>query len=403
MDINQAAHMIEWLDEERRRDKALIAALEERLSQQQNTIDTLQRRVNGMESDQTVMRNEFVPNGRDVDIIDQMRKEMRQLIESVEAKRLTAEREADRRADLQRENIMRTVAALEGRMDNVSRQTGEMPALRDERDRIFGMVQTLQQRVEDLYKKLEEPDRRLVFLEEQRRQNDRRVSEVETELPELKKAIDSLRPKVALIEDLTLRNERRTQEIANGDRERRDQIQQFIDQQNLLLQQRDMQIDSLVKRFGEQDSAMQRNIERFETWSEAYRQMKGIIDDFQRIGDRLERRINEVAEMQRLSEERFRQEWNNWRSDDQKRWKQFTLSNDEVWRNHDKDFERFAQRIDEIQASIKPLQESLSRIWRLERDRAQLYRERYQALLMEYDTGGTELPPIPNENGNGKV
>ena len=119
MDINQAAHMIEWLDEERRRDKALIATLEERLAQQQSTIDTLQRRVNGMESDQTVMRNEFVPSGRDVDIIDQMRKEMRQLIESVEAKRLTAEREADRRADLQRENIVRTVSALEGRMENV--------------------------------------------------------------------------------------------------------------------------------------------------------------------------------------------------------------------------------------------------------------------------------------------
>jgi hypothetical protein len=41
MDINQAARLIEWLDEERRRDKATIATLEERLAQQQDTIDTL--------------------------------------------------------------------------------------------------------------------------------------------------------------------------------------------------------------------------------------------------------------------------------------------------------------------------------------------------------------------------
>jgi hypothetical protein len=40
-------------------------------------------------------------------------------------------------------------------------------------------------------------------------------------------------------------------------------------------------------------------MERFENWSEAYRQMKKLIEDFERMGDRLERRINEVAEMQR--------------------------------------------------------------------------------------------------------
>ncbi len=386
MDINQAARMIEWLDEERRRDKTLIATMEERMAQQQELIDGLQKRLNSVESDQTIMRNQFVPTGRDLDMQEQMRKEMRQMLEQVEAKRLTAEREAERRAELARENLLRPLRELEERMTSVARQTGEMPVLQMDRERLGSNVTILQQRVDDLYKKLEEPDRRLAFLEEQRRQDVRRVSEVETELPEVKKQIDSLRPKVALIEDLALRNERRAQEITNSDRERREQIQQFIDQQTLLLQQRDQQVEGLLRQFGDQDEAMQRNMERFESWEETYRSMKNIIEDFNRIGDRLERRINEVAEMQRLSEERFRQEWNNWRTDDQKRWKQFTLSNDEVWRGHDKDFERFVQRMDELVEQMKPLQDSLTRLWQLERERAQLYRERYQALLSEFDT-----------------
>jgi hypothetical protein len=148
---------------------------------------------------------------------------------------------------------------------------------------------------------------------------------------------------------------------------------------------------------------MQANVERFETWAEAYRDMRRIIDDFERIGDRLERRINEVAEMQRLSEERFRQEWNDWRSDDQKRWKQFTLSNDEVWRLHDKECERFVRQVGDIEELFTPLQDSINRMWELERERAQMYRERYQALLMEYDTAPA-LPASPKNgaaNGNG--
>jgi chromosome segregation ATPase len=403
MDVNQAARMIEWLDEERRRDKATIATLQERLAQQQDTIDTLAKRLNTIESDQTVLRGEVSTPSRDSDSLDQLRKEMQQMIEAVEAKRLTAEREAERRAELVREATARPVRDLTEKMTKIERQTTELPAINVEKDRLAGTVANLQQRVDDLFKRLEEPDRRLAFLEEQRRQDARRLSEVESEVPEVRKQIDGFKPKLTLIEELSLRNERKIQEVSAGDRDRREQIQQFIDQQTLLEQQRDQQMKGLMERFGEQDSQMQRNIERFETWAEAYRDMKKIIDDFERIGDRLERRINEVAEMQRLSEERFRQEWNDWRSDDQKRWKQFTLSNDEVWRLHDKEFERFVQRLSDMESLFPPLQDGINRLWNLERERAKLYRERYHALLMEFDTG-TNIPTTAapkNGNGNG--
>lgn len=398
MDINQAAQMIEWLDEERRRDKAMIATLQERLAQQQETTEALLKRLNSLESDQTLLRSQFVPSGRDNEIMDQLRKEMQQLIESVEAKRLTAEREAERRNELAREAIARPLRELSDKLGRLERTTTELPAINVEKDRLAGTVANLQQRVDDLFKRLEEPDRRLAFLEEQRRQDTRRLSELESELPEIRKQVDGLKPKITLLEDLSLRSERKIQEVQTGDRDRREQIQQFIDQQTLLLQQRDQQVQELMKRFSEQEATMQRNAERFETWSEAYRDMKKIIEDFERIGERLERRINEVAEMQRLSEERFRQEWNDWRSDDQKRWKQYTLSNDEVWRLHDKEFERFVNRINELEALIPPLQDSLNRLWNLERERAQLYRDRYQALLLEFDTGTPSVSP-PRING----
>lgn len=385
MDINQAARMIEWLDEERRRDKTTIATLEERLAQQQGLVESLQRRLNGIESDQTVLKTHVEVGQADPDIMDQLRQEMRQMVESLEAKRLNAEREAERRAGLDRENLTRPVQELTEKMSKLERTTTEVPALQLERDRLMSQIQSLHQRVEDMVKKSAEPERRLAFLEEQRRQDVRRISELETDFPEIQKQIDGIRPKLSLIEDLSLRNERRVQEAQGGERERREQIQAFIDQQTLLVQERDRRIDELLKQFGEQDSQMQQNMQRFETWGEAYRQMKVIIEDFQRISDRLERRINEVAEMQRLSEERFRQEWNDWRSEDQKRWKQFTLSNDEVWRLHNKDFERFVERMDEINSLISPLRSSLSNLWELERERARMYRDQYQELLNEYD------------------
>jgi chromosome segregation ATPase len=399
MDLNQVARMIEWLDEERRRDKAMIAALEQRDQQQQETIAQLTRRLNGMESDQASMRGAYLPAGRDLELAEQLRREMQQLLEQNEAKRLAAERESERRAAITRDGIVRPMRESGERLDKMERQLEQLAAIRAEQDRFTSALPALQQRLDDLSKKLEEPDRRLAFLEEQRRADARRLSEVQSEIPEVQKQIDGVRPKLELLEEMSLRNEKRALELQGSERDRREQIQQFIDQQTLLVQQRDQQIQDLTGKIGVYDGDMQQYMQRFETWSETYRQMKRIVDDFERIGDRLERRINEVAEMQRLSEDRFRQEWNAWTADDQKRWKQFTLTNDEAWRSHDKEFEGYIAQLSEVAAQMVPLKDSQNRLWALERAHAALYREQYQTLLAEYDTQVTS--GVPSGNGGG--
>ena len=397
MQISQIASMIEWLDEERRRDKALIVTLEERIAQQVELIDSLQRRVKGVESDQSSIRQETMPAEKELEIMERMRQEVAQMLENAEARRLTAEREADRRIEMHRDSLSRSLRELAVRADALEKQLAAVGGLQSEGDRLGSAMRALNQQVDDLTSKLEGPDRRLTFLEEQRRTDARRLTEIETELPEYKKSVDSVLPKLNLIEDLALRNERRISDQGATERERREQIQQFIDQQHLIAQQRDQQLGELSSRFNERDLEFKRNIERFDVWAQAYREMKRIIDDFNRIGERLERRINEVAEMQRLSEERFRHEWSEWRDEDQKRWKQLTLSNDEVWRNHDREYATFVKRITLLESLLPDFRSQIERLWQLERARADLYREGYQALLREYDRGAShEAPASPS-------
>ncbi|MBN1565655.1 MAG: hypothetical protein JXA10_17550 [Anaerolineae bacterium] len=385
MDLAQAARMIEWLDEERRRDKGMIAALEERIAQQNEMIGQFERRLNGLESEQSTMRTTFMPAERESEINEHMRLEFQQMIESVESKRLMAERESERRSEIGRESVVRMVRELEDRATTMERAIEELPAARVERDRVASALAAVQQRVEDLSKKFEEPERRITFLEEQRRQDSRRISDIQSEIPDIQKQVDAVRPKLESLESMVLRNEKRVLDAQTADRDRREEMQQFIDQQMLLQQQRDQQVIELTRSFGSYDDDMKRYMERFETWAETHRQMKKVIEDFERIGERLGRRINEVAEMQRLSEERFRQEWNDWIADDQKRWKQFTLTNDEAWRNHDKQLDQYRQSVNDLQAVLDPLKNSVDRVWQLERARAKLYRDRYQELLFEYD------------------
>lgn len=384
MDLQQAFRMIEWLDEERRRDKSTIATLEERLNQQQELFQQLTRQMNGVETAQTSMRSQFMPSSRDGEIMEQLRTEMHQMVENLEAKRLAAERETERRQDFAREMLTRPLREMNERLDKMEQNLDDLAAARAERDRVATGLSLAQQRIEDVAKKLEDPERRITFLEEQRRQDTRRISDVQASLPEMQKMFDGVKLKSERLEALLLATEKRVIDIQNSERTRREELQNFIDQQNLVTQQRDQQVKEITRSIGAYDEDIRRNLERLETWAETYRQMKKIVSDFERIGERLERRINEVAEMQRLSEERFREEWNDWIKDDQRRWKQFTLTNDEAWRQHEQATTEFRKYVEETRDRISPLQNAMDRLWKLEEARARLYVDGYKALMNDF-------------------
>lgn len=385
MDINALARMIEWLDEERRRDKQTIITLEERLRQQSESMEQLQRRLNGLESDNALLKEKSAPAQRDQATIDQLRGEMRSLIESYESRRLAAENESERRAELNREGLLRSIRELTEQVEKIQKSASLINDIKSEEARLADTVKVLQDKLSDTARQIESPERRISLLEEQRRQDMRRLSQIESDLQDLKQQLATVLTKLPLIEDLSLRNERRIQEVSQGEVQRREQIQQFIDTQRLVQHQYEQQIDSLMKKFGEQDSEMARNMERFEQWSQTYREMVRIVQDFERIGDRVERRIAEVAEVQRLSEERFRGEWNTWREEEQKRWKGISLTQDDIWRNHDKEFSLYVSRLNELEGSLPPLSESLRRLWNLEKERAKVFRDQLATLATKFE------------------
>jgi chromosome segregation ATPase len=375
MDVHSLARIIEFLDDERRKDKQIINVLEERLALQSEMLETLQRRLSGLESDQSVLRTQALPVQRETDILEQVRLEMRTLLEQSESRRLVAEREAERLRTLDREGIMRSISQLSDQLEKIQKQAAGLPEIKQENDRLHDLIIGIQQRLEDIIKRFDEPERRISLVEEQRRQEVRRLSQLESDYQELKKQQDTMRAKLPLVEDLAIRLERRVQEIQNSEGQRRIEQQNFYDQQMLLLKQRDTEINALIKRFTDQDSEFTKNMERLEQWSQTHREMRRIIDDFERISDRLERRFAEVSELQRLSEERFRTEWNAFKDDEAKKWKQMTLSNDDIWRNHDREFELYTRKLAELEHAIIPLEEQLKRLWSLQRDMISVFRE----------------------------
>ena len=96
--------------------------------------------------------------------------------------------------------------------------------------------------------------------------------------------------------------------------------------------------------------------------NEAERAVDKAREDFQEINDQINRRINEITEMQRLGEERFRQEWSTFRADDQKRWTNYTLTQDEQHREMNRRIENLMDRTTNLEENLQDLNDSVQHL-----------------------------------------
>jgi hypothetical protein len=92
---------------------------------------------------------------------------------------------------------------------------------------------------------------------------------------------------------------------------------------------------------------------------EITRNAKRAQETYNELNTKLERRINEVTEMQRLSEDRLRQEWVTFKADDQKRWTGYTLSQDEGTKDVRRAVQKLEERLTTLGESTQTVQDQL--------------------------------------------
>jgi uncharacterized protein YoxC len=100
-------------------------------------------------------------------------------------------------------------------------------------------------------------------------------------------------------------------------------------------------------------------IATLESTHKAIKQSQAELDD---VNLRFDRRINELTEMHRLNEERFRQEWISFKSDDQKRWTNYQLTQEELQQEDSRQSSKLLERITSIEDDLQASKESITLI-----------------------------------------
>ncbi len=385
MDIEQASKTIQWLDDERRKDRQEITSLQERLAAVTAENTSLARRLQQLETDHGTL-NSQVQKATKVDtLLDNYRKEMARQFEELERRRVDADKESERLRKIEREATNKSLAELRKGIDVVPKLERDISGRKEEEGRVARLIAELQLRVAEFNKHVDERNRAVTVLDEGRRGDVKRINDLQTETGDIRKRIEDSRGKLEILEDITRRTDVRLAEVFTAENERKAAQAQWLEAQAVIQTERDRNWTDLKANTEKSLKDLEDYARRVDQYAEAFREIRRVADEARHLVELVEQRVTESTEVHRLAEERFRQDWASFLADDQKRWTTHMLLRDEQWREHDRLAGQYEEHIAELEDQISELAATVRQIQTMDATRMQALLTVVHELAAEYD------------------
>jgi chromosome segregation ATPase len=360
MELEDLVKRIDWLEKEHRKDHATIIDLQEKLAESQGVAALLRENLKTIETSITRVTSATARLDQFDTLVGQYRVEFNKSIEEMDKRREKNEREQENRRRTELDNINRSFIEVRSSIDAMQDLRKGIQARVDEDIRLSRSLVELSRRIDEFGHVDEDLQRSIRTVDEARRNDYKRTADLQGELAAIRKRIEEAREKADLAADSFRMIDTRVNEIMASENDRKQAQKVFIEQQNLATVDRDRAWKEMQQRFESftrQTSVLDQQIA---TLDEMQRSVKRSQEAFEDMNTRMERRLKEITEVQRLAEDRFRQEWVTFKADDQKRWTNFTLTQDEVFKDIRADLEKVTERIadiDEVTQVLKDLLE----------------------------------------------
>jgi chromosome segregation ATPase len=358
MEFEQIVKRLEWLDEEHRKDKTALRSLEDRTKSLDSNIGTLNKLVKELDKKISEIGPVSARVNQFDEILSKQREEMNKALTDLEKKHQVRQREIVKRQQAELEDFNNSMK-IEEKTKDINALKEKVKELADENIRLNVTFSEFKPKLDDSIRKATDIAQSNSAIEESRRQEAKRIADMQGEISAMRKRVDDFRQKTELHGD-SLRNiENRFSEFIASESERKQAQQNFLDQQALAHTER----ERVYKEWREKIDSFRLQAESLESQSlnldETIRAAKRAQETYLDLNQKLERRINEITEMQRLSEDRLRQEWVTFKSDDQKRWTSNTLSQEESARELRKAMEKSDERLTSMDDMTQTLQDQL--------------------------------------------
>ncbi len=197
------------------------------------------------------------------------------------------------------------------------------------------------------------------LVEEDQSADKKRINDVQGEVTALRKRLEENRALYDLANEAQKKMDTRLNELIASEDERRENQRNFVEEVSRSKMEVEKSFTEWTKRFSAIEERAETLTTALQTYAEIEVSLRRAQSEFESIIEQISRRIHEITEMQRLGEDRFRQEWTTFKSDDQKRWVNYTLTQEEQSKETTRRNDRMNERLTTLEELLQDMQDSV--------------------------------------------
>ncbi|RPI32174.1 MAG: hypothetical protein EHM70_09600 [Chloroflexota bacterium] len=362
MEMDQILKRVQWMDEERRKDKDTISMLESRITALEGSLSAATQVIKDLGGEITRLSTVVTRMDQYDNNVVQQRAETKRIVDEIDKDIKKREEEAEKVRRVEVKALENNIFELRKELEPIPRLEKGLVARIEEDSRLARLIEEVRSTIESLRRSEDDYTRTYRLLEDGRRQDNKRINDLLGEVSALRKRTDDQRGQMELVNNSLRKLETRLSELVAVETERRDAQANFLDKQALVQVERDRTWKEWQARFDtveKQAMDVEAQLQKLEyTHREAKRAQQSLEDLTQKV----DRRIGEITEIQRLSEDRFRQEWVTFKADDQKRWTNYTLTQEEHRNELSRQSEKIIEQVTHLEDVLQEEQDLLQQI-----------------------------------------
>lgn len=352
MDQKQVEKRLSWLDEQRIKDSERLQALLDRNKFLEESIDKLDKKFLGL-SDETTRAAALAARIHQMDdALAKHRNEISRQLKDVEERRSEKEKNLEALRKTDQKGFSKKLDDVRKELLRLEKFEQLVENRRKEEIRINNKLNSIKEQQERMAEESETGKRTRVSLSENQKHVGKRLTKIESHVERHKKRLDGANTKAESLENLSRRLEVRANEFQASEKERREAQELWMESQGL----KTVEFEKTMKEWGQSHSTFEKRAEaideRMIAYEDTHRILKQMQSDLEEVIERLERRITEVGEMQRLAEERMKHNWGEFQSEDHRRWSTYTLAMDERRNEHTRLHDKLRTESDEMSSNL---------------------------------------------------
>lgn len=361
-EIEDLEKRLEWLDSERQKEKKNLKELQDTLQTLQELVHDQAAAIKKME---VASKASSTLGGR----IDSLKEESASFQTGL-LKKLADLEKAVSAGDKKNEKTRKEeMDALASRLEEFQTELKPVSDLKkavqvrvEEEFRISQKVESVSKEVGELRTTDEEIGRQLSLILSERSQETKRTTDLQLENAALKKHLEEVWNFNDLNKEALSKLDKKFNDLLASEKERKQAQAAFLEKSSLDQVERNNQWKTWQQKNEELQALGNAISTKLLDFDEASRSIRKSQTEFDEVNDRINRRINEITEMNRLSEERFRQEWIAFKAEDQKRWTNYTLTREEESREDARLLNQVNERLTKLEDNMQDMQDSLGQL-----------------------------------------